>query len=367
MTPGVGDQRAGVLQQLRGAAQVEQLLSQQPPHLLARLPGTLLPLPPGAIEQPILAAHRLQLELQHLERARQFMQTAQHVQTHDVAGALPDAVHQHFTIQARQLALLAVTDAAQHLHRLGDERHALTANAVFGRRGQQPAVDQFAFIAAALPGAGKPEQQRGMPFQPQRHTRQDLAHQRLFYQQLAERLPLQRMIQRHRQPAAHQAVAAQRTVETGQAAHLQDMPHAVALIAQQPGRGVLKLHFAAGVGAVAQLVFQPLKANGVAAAVQQNARQEEVGQPAFGLRQNQVRIALRHREEPLVPHQPVGFARPARAERRGGGGIAQHVGAALFLRHAHADQQAALLPARQQVSVITIRQQRRQPGAKLGR
>ena len=56
------------------------------------------------------------------------------------------------------------------------------------------------------------------------------AHQRLFDQELAERLPLQRMIQRHRQPAAHQAVAAERAVETGQAAHLQDMPHAVTLI-----------------------------------------------------------------------------------------------------------------------------------------
>jgi hypothetical protein len=50
-------------------------------------------------------------------------------------------------------------------------------------------------------------------------------------------------------------MAAQRAVKAGQAAHPEDLPHAVALFAHQPAAGLIKLHFAAGVGAVAELLF----------------------------------------------------------------------------------------------------------------
>jgi hypothetical protein len=50
-------------------------------------------------------------------------------------------------------------------------------------------------------------------------------------------------------------MAAQRAVKAGQAAHPEDLPHAVALFAHQPATGLIKFHFAAGVGAVAELLF----------------------------------------------------------------------------------------------------------------
>ena len=83
------------------------------------------------------------------------------------------------------------------------------------------------------------------------------------------------MVQRDRESAAHLAVATERAVESGHAAHFEDQPHAVALFPHQPAGGLLKLRFAAGVGAVAQLIFEPLQANGVARAVRQQTRQEE--------------------------------------------------------------------------------------------
>ncbi|SSM05320.1 Uncharacterised protein [Klebsiella pneumoniae] len=63
------------------------------------------------------------------------------------------------------------------------------------------------------------------------------------------------MIQRHREGATHQGMAAQRAVKAGQAAHPEDLPHAVAFVAHQPAAGLIKLHFATGVGAVAELLF----------------------------------------------------------------------------------------------------------------
>ena len=49
-------------------------------------------------------------------------------------------------------------------------------------------------------------------------------------------------------------MAAQRAVEAGQAAHFEDLPYAVPLFAHQPAAGVIELHLAAGVRAVAELI-----------------------------------------------------------------------------------------------------------------
>ena len=56
---------------------------------------------------------------------------------------------------------------------------------------------------------------------------------------------------------------AQGTVQPGHGAHFQNLRHAASLHAHQPSRGVLELNFRAGVGVVAQLVFQPLDADGI--------------------------------------------------------------------------------------------------------
>ena len=53
-----------------------------------------------------------------------------------------------------------------------------------------------------------------------------------------------------------------------------------------------------------------------------------------------------------MTHQPVA----AVAALFRFGGVAEHVRAALFFRHPHADQQAALLGSRGKVRIITIAQ-----------
>ena len=106
-------------------------------------------------------------------------------------------------------------------------------------------------IVAPIPGASQTEQKSGLSFKTQRHLAQHLTHHRLIGQILAERLALQRVVQRHRISTAHQGMAAGRAVKAGQRAHFKDLPHAIALFAHQPSAGVKELHFAAGVGAIA--------------------------------------------------------------------------------------------------------------------
>ena len=86
---------------------------------------------------------------------------------------------------------------------------------------------------------------------------------------MAEGLALESVVQRHRQRTTHQAVAAHRTVKARQPAHFEDLPDTVSLLTQRPAERLLELHFAAGVGAIAEFVFQPLKANGITGAVGQ--------------------------------------------------------------------------------------------------
>ncbi|AFJ98071.1 hypothetical protein ES15_0498 [Cronobacter sakazakii ES15] len=147
---------------------------------------------------------------------------------------------------------------------------------------------------ALLPGARQTKQQRGLPFQLQRHAPEHLTHQRLIDKILAERLTLMGVVKRHRQRAAHQPVATERAVKARHAAHTQDLAHAFALFAKQPAERVEKLRLAAGVGAVAEFIFQTLKAHRVALAIRQKARHEETRKTAFRLRQHQMRVALRH-------------------------------------------------------------------------
>ncbi|MNN62494.1 hypothetical protein D3C81_1778010 [compost metagenome] len=86
-------------------------------------------------------------------------------------------------------------------------------------------------IVPAIPGARQAEQQRRLPFELERHPAQHIAHQWLVDKVFAKCLPLMGMIQRGRERAAHQPVAAQCTVKARQAAHLQDLAHTLALFA----------------------------------------------------------------------------------------------------------------------------------------
>ncbi len=80
-------------------------------------------------------------------------------------------------------------------------------------------------------------------------------------------------------------------------------------------RGAVELDFRRGVGAVAELVLQPLKPDRVDRAVGKEARHQEAGEPGLRLRQHQEGVRHRRGEEPFVPGDAVepALALPRRA------------------------------------------------------
>ncbi len=102
------------------------------------------------------------------------------------------------------------------------------------------------------------------------------------------------------------------------------------------------------IGSVAQLVLQPLDADVVDVAVRREPGQQEARQPAGAVRENEERVAHRRGEEPLVAGDPVVAAAGGLGARR----VGADVGAALLLRHAHADRHAALVARRHEARVI---------------
>ena len=77
-----------------------------------------------------------------------------------------------------------------------------------------------------------------------------------------------------------------------------------------------KRHLRRGVGAVAQLILQPLDADGVEAAIGAEARQQETGQPFRRLRKNKEGIAHRRRHEPFMPGDGIEAVAAERARPR---------------------------------------------------
>ncbi|MNY22209.1 hypothetical protein D3C86_1558050 [compost metagenome] len=117
----------------------------------------------------ILTFHLREVFMQNINNSRMFCQHPQDIQAHDIARAFPDTVHRHLTVDARQLALFAITYAPKHFHCFGDKRHPPFAHAVFSRRGKEPRPGRFLRIVAPIPCARQTEQQRGLSFELQRH------------------------------------------------------------------------------------------------------------------------------------------------------------------------------------------------------
>lgn len=166
-----------------------------------------------------------------------------------------------------------------------------------------------------------------------------MTHKRLLDQWITKNMALMCMVNRQRKCTAHHGMATQGAIKTRHPTHFQDQTNSFPFLPQQPANGILKLHFAAGVRAITQLIFQPLEANRVALPVRQK-RGTKAGQTARGLCQHQMRIALRHREKSFMPHQPIRTI----VQTLCAGGVAHDIGTALLFRHSHADQQATFLP-----------------------
>ena len=139
--------------------------------------------------------------------------------------------------------------------------------------------------------------------------------------------------------SAHDAGRGQRAIETRQRHHVEDGADAGIGVAEQEAERIVEFDFGRGVGTVADLVLQPLELQAVRRAIFQQARDEEAAHAFLRLRQHDEGVAHRRRHEPFV----AGEAVDAFADLFGSRLVGAHVGAALLLRHAHADRHGRFL------------------------
>ena len=178
---------------------------------------------------------------------------------------------------------------------------ARLADPVFHRRREQPRARRLARIARGkIERAAEPHHERGRGFDLERHVGQHLPHHRLVGELLLEHAAVARVMHRLRQRHAHHAGRRDRAVEPRELHHLDDGAHAAALLADAPREGIVELDLGRGVGAVAELVLEPLEVQPVDRAVRAKARHQEAGEPARRLRQHQEGVAHRRRHEPFV-------------------------------------------------------------------
>ena len=139
------------------------------------------------------------------------------------------------------------------------------------------------------------------------------------------------------------------------------------LLAHQARPRAVELDLARGVRAVAELVLQPLEVERVLGPVRQHAREQEAGEPARRLGEDEEGVAHRRRAEPLVPGEPVLAAGAAAAHRRRPRRVRPDVRAALLLGERHADEGPRLLGHRAEPGIVGGRADPRQPfGGQLG-
>ena len=185
--------------------------------------------------------------------------------------------------------------------RLVGQRRPHLAHPVLGDRRHQPAPGRGMRVGGAVEAARQPERQGGRRLHVERQVGQHLRHQRLVDEMLLEHGAVPAVVDGVGERQPHQAGRAHRAVEPRARHHLDDGRHAAALLADQPGVRSLELHLGGGIGAVAELVLEPLEAQRIDGAVGQEARHQEAGEAARRLRQHQEGVAHGRRHEPLVP------------------------------------------------------------------
>ena len=186
---------------------------------------------------------------------------AQHIERHDVAGALPDGVDRRLAIEQREAALLDVAVAAEALHRLVDQRRRDLAHPILGDRRHQPATGRrVRIVVARSKAAASRNDERGGRLDVERHVGQHLGHQRLVDELLLEHGAVARVMDGVR-ASASRISPAEATAQSSrvQRHHLDDGGDAAALLADEPADARLELDLGGGVRAVAELVLEPLE------------------------------------------------------------------------------------------------------------
>ena len=141
------------------------------------------------------------------------------------------------------------------------------------------------------------QRQCGRGFGFERKISERVSHQRLIDEFLAKCAPLMGVVERQRNGLPHQARRAKRAVDARYCAHFENRCDAASGLADRQRESFVEFHFAAGIGAIAELILEPLNRDRVALTatflVVQIARQKETTEAVFGLRQHQKRIAHR--------------------------------------------------------------------------
>ena len=172
----------------------------------------------------------------------------------------------------------------------------------------------------------------------ERHVGEHPRHERLVVKFLTEDAAVAGVFDRLPECGTHQPCGCHRAIKPGQRDHVENGLHPPARLADQMAERPGDLHFRGSIGLVAELVLQALETQAVFLPVAQKPRHQEATQPLLHLGEDEECIAHGCRHEPFVP----GDAVDAITRRFGAGRVGTHVGAALFLRHAHADGDAGL-------------------------
>ncbi len=260
---------------------------------------------------------------------------------------MPEPSHVELTgasrYEPRQDAVFDISGPPHAFSGFVDHGWRALADPVLAHRRHQSGELRFLLTLQMIqrPAHAQAQGQRRFAFQCQ--VRQHVLHQWLFAEQFAADRAVRTVMAGLGQGLAHQRTGTDHAIEAGHGHHFDDGGNAAPLFADHPRQRTTKLHFAGGVGAVAELVFQALDVELIARVIRAMARQQETGQALVRLRKRQKGIAHRRRTEPLVPHQFVSLARTAGTDRISLGGVGTNVGATLFLGHGHANGDPGLM------------------------
>ena len=172
--------------------------------------------------------------------------------------------------------------------------------------------------------------------------------------QFAEGPAMGRVVDCLRDGLPHQCRRADDAIEPRVGDHLDDRRHAASLFADELGPRVVVLDLARGVGAVAELIFEPLDGDRVLRPVGFEPRDEEARQAPFGLREREKRVIHDGRAEPFVTREQVFATGAAAADRSGSRRVGADVGTPLLFGHRHADERAFFLGGRDEAAVVDV-------------
>ncbi|MNI12340.1 hypothetical protein D3C73_655180 [compost metagenome] len=294
-----------------------------------------------------LAAGCAQIPLEtgkhQFEQVATAREDAQDIERHDVAGAFPDRVDRCFPVVTRDRAFLHVTVATKAFHCLVDQRRGDLAVEIFDDRGHDAGKGRFRRIAGgAIEGVGKTETERRRCSNVQCHIGKHARHQRLIDELAAEHIAAAGEMNGLGERCAHDASRSDRAIKPRQRDHIEDGANTRTRFTEQITECIGELDFGRRVGAITDLVLQPLELQTVGRTVFQKTRNEEAADIILGLCQHDETVTHRCRHEPFVAIQAI----DALTYPLGSGAVGAHVGAALLFRHAHAERYRAFLHGR---------------------